>query len=55
MFDFFEKILIGFIIMCLVFLFAFYVIIFYKDATNDKNFFAHKVYIVNQDSCKDVK
>ena len=55
MFSFFDKILMGFLIICLVFLFAFYVIIFYKAATNDENLFARKVYIVNQDFCKEDK
>ena len=55
MLDVFEKILIGLLIVCVVFLFACYGIIIYKSATGDDSFFARKVYIVNQDYCKEEK
>ena len=57
MFDVFEKILIGLLIVCVAFLFVCYGIIFYKVATvtGDDEFFARKVYIVNQGSCKEDK
>ena len=55
MFDFFEKILIGLLVMCVVILFACYVVIFYKAATNDENFFAHKVYTVNKYFCREAE
>lgn len=57
MLDVFEKILIVLLIVCIVFLFACYGIIFYKAATvtGDDKFFARKVYIVNQGSYKEDK
>lgn len=56
MFDFFEKILIGLLVICVVILFACYGVIIYKAATNDVKFFApNRVYIVNQDFCKETK
>ena len=57
MFDVFDKILIGLLIVCVAFLFVCYGIIFYKVATvtGDDEFFARKVYIVNQGSCKEDK
>ena len=55
MFDVFEKILIGLLIFCLIILFACYSLIFYKAVTGDENFSVRKVYIVNQDYCKEAK
>ena len=55
MFDVLEKMLIGWLIFCFIILFICYGLIFYKAATNDEEFFAHKVYIVNQDFCKEEK
>lgn len=55
MFDFFDKILIGLLVICFVILFACCGVIIYKAAIGDKDFFVRKVYIVNQDFCKEVK
>ena len=55
MFDTFEKILIGILVACLVILFTCYGVIIYKAATGDEKFFVRKVYIVNQDFCKEDK
>ena len=55
MFDTFEKILIGILVACLIILFACYGVIIYHAAIGEKEFFAHKVYIVNQDFCKEEK
>lgn len=52
MFDLFEKILIGILIICVVILFACYGVIIYKGATEG---YVRKVYIVNQDFCKEAK
>lgn len=54
MFDFFEKILIGLLVICVGILFACYGVMIYKAAT-DEGFFVHKAYIVNQDFCKEAK
>lgn len=50
-----EKIVEGFIIVCVIAWFVAYGVIFYKAATGDDRFFAQKVYIVNQDFCKEAK
>lgn len=55
MFDVFEKILMGILIFCLIIALTGLGIIFYKAATGDKDFFSRKVYIVNQDFCKEAK
>lgn len=55
MFDVFEKILIGLLVICVVILFACYGVFIYKAAIGDKGFFVRKVYIVNQDFCKEAK
>ena len=55
MFDTFEKILIGILVTCAVVLFICYGVIIYKTATDDEKFFAKRVYIVNQDFCKEDK
>lgn len=55
MLDVFEKIRMGLLIFCLILAFICFGIIFYKAATSDDSFFARKVYIVNQDFCKEVK
>lgn len=55
MFDVFEKIMLGILIFCLIILFTCYGVIFYKAATGDEKFFTKKVYIVNQDFCKEKK
>ena len=55
MFDAFEKIMIGLLIFFLIILFTCYGVIIYKAAIGDDKFFAHKVYIVNQDFCKEGK
>lgn len=53
--NFFDKIMIGILIFYVIILFTFLGIIFYKAATGDKDFFVRKVYIVNQDFCKEDK
>ena len=55
MFDVFEKIMIGLLIFCVIILFICYGIIFYEAAKGNNEFFAHKVYIVNQDYCREAK
>jgi len=55
MFDVYEKIGIGFFIFCLIITLTGVGVIFYKAVTGDENFFVRKVYIVNQDYCKEVK
>ena len=55
MLDVFEKIMIGILVTSLVALFICYGVIFYKAATGDDSFFVRKVYIVNQDFCREEK
>ena len=55
MLDVFEKILLGLLIFCLIIALTGVGVIFYKAATGDESFFARKVYIVNQDFCKEAK
>lgn len=55
MLDVYEKIGIGFFIFCLIIALTGVGVIFYKAATGDESFFARKVYIVNQDFCKEAK
>ena len=55
MFDVFEKTMIGLLIFFIIILFTCYGVIIYKAATGDDSFFARKVYIVNQDFCKEEK
>lgn len=55
MFDAFEKIMIGFLIFCVIVLFICYGVIFYEAAKGNDEFFARKVYIVNQDFCREAK
>ena len=55
MFDTFEKILIGILVTCAVVLFICYGVIIYKAATGDEKFFTKRVYITNQDFCKEKK
>lgn len=55
MLDVFEKILMGLLIFCFIIALIGVGVIFYKAATGDESFFARKVYIVNQDFCKEAK
>lgn len=55
MLDIFEKIMIGLLVVCVIILFACYGVIIYKAATGDAKFFVRRVYIVNQDFCKEAK
>lgn len=55
MLDVFEKIMIGLFIVCVIVLFVGYGVIFYKVATGDTSAFVRRVYIVNQDFCKEAK
>lgn len=55
MLNVFEKMFIGWIIFCVIILFICYGVIFYKAAIGDDSFFASKVYIVNQDFCREAK
>lgn len=55
MLDVFEKILVGLLIFCFIIALTGVGVIFYKAATGDKDFFTRKVYIVNQDFCKEAK
>ena len=50
-----EKILMGLLILCLIIALIGVGLIFYKAAVGDKDFFSRKVYIVNQDFCKEAK
>jgi hypothetical protein len=53
MLDVFEKIMIGLFIVCIIVWFVGYGVLFYKAATGDTSVFARRVYIVNQDFCKE--
>lgn len=55
MLDVLAKIVVGLFILSAIAWFAGYGVIFYKAATGDDEFFARKVYIVNQDFCKEKK
>lgn len=55
MFDTFEKILIGILVTCVIGIFICCGVIIYKAATGDEKFFTKRVYIVNQDFCKEEK
>ena len=55
MFDVYEKMGIGSFIFCLIIALIGVGVILYKAATGDESFFARKVYIVNQDFCKEAK
>jgi len=55
MLDVFEKIMIGLFIVCVIVLFVCYGMMFYKAATGDPSVFVRRVYIVNQDFCKEAK
>ena len=55
MFHTFEKILIGILVTCAVVWFICYGVIIYKSATGDEKFVTKRVYIVNQDFCKEEK
>lgn len=55
MLDFIEKILIVLLAITGACLFTCYGVILYKAATGDDQFFVQKVYIVNQDFCKESK
>lgn len=55
MLDVIEKILIVLFVIIVAGLFTCYGVIIYKAATGDDEFFVKKVYIVNQDFCKESK
>lgn len=55
MLDVLEKIMIGLLVTSFVALFICYGVILYKGATGDDSFFVRKVYIVNQDFCREEK
>lgn len=55
MLDIIEKILIVLLVIIIAGLFTCYGVIIYKAATGDDSFFVEKVYIVNQDFCKEAK
>lgn len=55
MLDVIEKILIVLLVISGAVVLTCYGVIFYKAATGDDEFFVKKVYIVNQDFCKEEK
>ena len=55
MLDVFDKILMWLLIFCFIIALTGVGLIFYKAAVGDKVFFYRKVYIVNQDFCKEEK
>ena len=55
MLDVIEKILIVLLVISAAALFTCYGVIFYKAANGDDKFFVKKVYIMNQDFCKEEK